>query len=252
MQTRLLALFLGLTVPFCWGADESPGFLRAKDARIVDGQGREVLLRGMGLGGWMLQEGYMLGLQKEGTQHSIRSRITDLIGQEDCDRFYQLWLQNHMTRADVDLLARCGFNSIRLPMHYNLFTLPSEQEPIPGQNTWLETGFGLVDNLLRPLLVGKDTGLPDYLVLLSTLGGMALFGLTGFVIGPVVAALFIAVGLVRGMFDGYGIPQNWLVDPKGNWIATQIGFDAAETDWVNSMLKRLDGAKQGKAPAGTE
>ena len=52
--------------------------------------------------------------------------------------------------------------------------------------------IGLVDNLLRPILVGKDTKLPDYLVLLSTLGGMALFGLNGFVIGPVIAALFIA------------------------------------------------------------
>lgn len=52
--------------------------------------------------------------------------------------------------------------------------------------------IGLVDNLLRPLLVGKDTKMPDYLVLLSTIGGMALFGLNGFVIGPLIAALFIA------------------------------------------------------------
>lgn len=52
--------------------------------------------------------------------------------------------------------------------------------------------IGLVDNILRPILVGKDTKLPDYIVLISTLGGMALFGLNGFVIGPVVAALFIA------------------------------------------------------------
>jgi len=52
--------------------------------------------------------------------------------------------------------------------------------------------IGLVDNLLRPLLVGKDTKMPDYVVLISTLGGMSLFGLTGFVIGPMVAALFMA------------------------------------------------------------
>jgi len=52
--------------------------------------------------------------------------------------------------------------------------------------------IGLVDNVLRPVLVGKDTKMPDYIVLLSTIGGMALFGLNGFVIGPVVAALFIA------------------------------------------------------------
>jgi predicted PurR-regulated permease PerM len=52
--------------------------------------------------------------------------------------------------------------------------------------------IGLVDNILRPLLVGKDTKMPDYLVLMSTLGGMALFGLNGFVIGPLIAALFMA------------------------------------------------------------
>lgn len=52
--------------------------------------------------------------------------------------------------------------------------------------------IGLVDNVLRPLLVGKDTQMPDYIVLMSTVGGMALFGANGFVIGPVVAALFMA------------------------------------------------------------
>jgi len=52
--------------------------------------------------------------------------------------------------------------------------------------------IGLIDNLLRPLLVGKDTKLPDYVVLISTLGGLAVFGLNGFVIGPLLAALFIA------------------------------------------------------------
>ena len=51
---------------------------------------------------------------------------------------------------------------------------------------------GLVDNILRPLLVGKDTKMPDYLILISTLGGMEIYGINGFVIGPLVAALFIA------------------------------------------------------------
>lgn len=52
--------------------------------------------------------------------------------------------------------------------------------------------IGLVDNVLRPILVGKDTRMPDYLILISTLGGMAVFGLNGFVIGPMVAALFMS------------------------------------------------------------
>ena len=52
--------------------------------------------------------------------------------------------------------------------------------------------IGLVDNILRPLLVGKDTKIPDYIILISTLGGLSVFGLNGFVIGPLFAALFIA------------------------------------------------------------
>lgn len=58
--------------------------------------------------------------------------------------------------------------------------------------------IGMVDNVLRPVLVGKDTKLPDYVVLITTLGGMSLVGLNGFVIGPLIAALFVATW---GLFD---------------------------------------------------
>ncbi|HEX6996203.1 MAG TPA: AI-2E family transporter [Gammaproteobacteria bacterium] len=52
--------------------------------------------------------------------------------------------------------------------------------------------IGLVDNLLRPILVGRDTRMPDYLILLSTLGGLTAFGLAGIVIGPIIAAFFLS------------------------------------------------------------
>ena len=51
----------------------------------------------------------------------------------------------------------------------------------------------MVDNVLRPILVGKDTRMPDYVVLISTIGGLTVFGISGFIIGPVIAAMFIAV-----------------------------------------------------------
>ena len=57
--------------------------------------------------------------------------------------------------------------------------------------------IGLVDNVLRPILVGRDTKMPDYLILLSTLGGLGLIGISGFVLGPVIAAFFLAIW---GMF----------------------------------------------------
>jgi predicted PurR-regulated permease PerM len=60
-----------------------------------------------------------------------------------------------------------------------------------GLVAWGAVVIGLVDNVLRPVLVGKDTRMPDYLVLIATLGGIVVFGLNGFVIGPVIAAVFL-------------------------------------------------------------
>jgi hypothetical protein len=124
------------------------GYLRADGQFIVNEQGEKVLLRGMGLGGWMLQEGYMLKLGNLGQQHVIRTKIEELIGAEATQEFYRAWLANHTTKADIDAMAKWGFNSVRLPMHFNLYTLPIEQEPVQGQNTWLEQGFAMTDQLV--------------------------------------------------------------------------------------------------------
>jgi len=125
-------------------------FLRADGQRIVDESGNPVLLRGMGLGGWMLQEGYMLQLGQlgSGQQYRIRAAIADLIGEERTAEFYRAWLDNHTRKADIDMMARWGMNSVRLPMHYNLLTLPAEKEPVAGKDTWLEDGFRRIDALL--------------------------------------------------------------------------------------------------------
>jgi aryl-phospho-beta-D-glucosidase BglC (GH1 family) len=125
------------------------GFLKTNGKAIVNEKGGNVVLKGIGLGGWMLQEPYMLQLSKvAGTQTEIKFKIADLIGEANCERFYSNYLNNMITKRDIDSLKVWGFNSIRLPMHYNLFTLPIEKEPVAGQNTWLKTGFELTDKLL--------------------------------------------------------------------------------------------------------
>jgi aryl-phospho-beta-D-glucosidase BglC (GH1 family) len=126
------------------------GFLKADGKAIVNEKGGNVLLKGIGLGGWMLQEPYMLQLSKVAVnQTEIKSKIADLIGETNCEKFYSSYLNNMITKRDIDSLKIWGFNSIRLPMHYNLFTLPIEKEPVAGQNTWLKTGFELTDKLLE-------------------------------------------------------------------------------------------------------
>ena len=124
------------------------GFLKADGKKIVNAKGQNVLLRGEGLGGWMLQEGYMLGINKDAQQNKIRSRIEDLMGPKETEEFYDAWLHNFIQKTDIDSMHAWGFNSVRLPMHYNLFTLPVDKEPVTGQNTWLDKGFALTDSLL--------------------------------------------------------------------------------------------------------
>lgn len=58
--------------------------------------------------------------------------------------------------------------------------------------------IGLADNVLRPILVGRDTQMPDFLVLTTTLGGLSIFGLSGVVIGPLIGALFLTVWQMFG------------------------------------------------------
>lgn len=127
----------------------SQGFLKANGRLIVDGKGNKVILRGMGLGGWMLQEGYMFKLGNLGRQYIIRQHIEDVAGAAYTAKFYDKWLTNHTRKIDVDSMAAWGFNSIRLPMHYNLYTLPVDKEPVAGKNTWVEKGFAMTDSLVK-------------------------------------------------------------------------------------------------------
>ncbi len=71
---------------------------------------------------------------------------------------------------------------------------------------WGVLVIGLVDNLLRPLLVGRDTRMPDVVIMLTTLGGMTVFGLNGFVLGPAIAAMFIAVWHLNALERSAAVP----------------------------------------------
>src|SRR6478736_2224099 len=126
------------------------GFLRVSGKQIVNAQGENVQLKGFGLGNWMLQEPYMMDVNGIATtQTALKAKIAELVGTANMQTFYTAWLTNYMREADVVALANAGFNSIRLPMHFELFTLPVGQEPVAGQNTWVETGFNLVNDLAR-------------------------------------------------------------------------------------------------------
>jgi predicted PurR-regulated permease PerM len=93
--------------------------------------------------------------------------------------------------AILSLLPAVGAPAVWLPVAIYLFAMGHTWQAI-ALSVFGALVIGSADNILRPMLVGKDTKLPDYLVLISTLGGLAVFGANGFVIGPVIAALFVA------------------------------------------------------------
>jgi predicted PurR-regulated permease PerM len=93
--------------------------------------------------------------------------------------------------AILSLLPAVGAALVWLPVAIYFFVTGSIWQGV-ALCAWGVIVIGLIDNLLRPVLVGRDTGLPDYLVLITTIGGIAVFGINGFVLGPVIAAMFIA------------------------------------------------------------
>ena len=116
---------------------------------LKDDNSNNVILRGINLGGWMLQEPYLFQFTGAAdSQHEFKEKLVEFIGQENTDNFYNAWYENFITQGDIDSLASHGYNSIRLPMHYDLFTLPIQDEPVSGENTWIDLGFSMVDNLL--------------------------------------------------------------------------------------------------------
>ena len=79
------------------------GFLHRGHQKIVDGKGQNIVLRGLGLGGWMVQEGYMLKTGNfAGPQYKIKEKILATIGAEATEKFYQTYKDNGITKKDID------------------------------------------------------------------------------------------------------------------------------------------------------
>ena len=94
--------------------------------------------------------------------------------------------------AFLSLLPAIGAALVWLPVAIWFFVTGSIWQGI-ALAAWGMLVIGLVDNLLRPMLVGRATLMPDYVLMITTLGGMVVFGVNGFVLGPMIAAMFFAV-----------------------------------------------------------
>ena len=121
------------------------GFLKINGRRMVNEAGEEVILAGVGLGNWLLQEGYMwkCGGPHFDRTHRIAQTIRLLTGTAYSEKFLERFHDLYITRRDVEMIAASGFNSIRIPFNHSVL-LADE----PGI-VFLESGFNLIDRILE-------------------------------------------------------------------------------------------------------
>lgn len=132
------ALLLCFLLPLAAVLNAQRGFVHASGEQLVDPSGKPLMLRGINLGNWFEPEGYMFHFDN-GPQspREIEDLTKELIGPEQSDKFWRNWRDAYITQGDVDRLAKMGFNSVRVPMHWKFFDSDDAE------------GFRLVDRLVQ-------------------------------------------------------------------------------------------------------
>lgn len=119
-------------------------FLHTRGQDIVNENGDKVMLRGVGLGNWLLPEGYMWKFGNEADRpRRIEKIVSDLIGPENAKQFWTKFRKNYIAEADIKRIAQLGYNSVRPALNSRLFV--TDGEPMG----YSEEGFALLDNLIR-------------------------------------------------------------------------------------------------------
>ena len=107
-------------------------FVRTRGKEIVTPDGRPLLLKGIGLGNWLLPEGYMFKFKTTNSPRLIETAINQLVGEDEARKFWQTYRDNYITRDDIHFLKQAGFNSIRVPFSYRLFLSDGAKLEEPG------------------------------------------------------------------------------------------------------------------------
>lgn len=140
-HTHIIGSMLFWCVALLSAPASGQDFYRTEGTRIVAPNGMPEMKRGIGLGGWLVPEGYMLHTPGHWGPTRINTAIVDLIGENDAREFWALYRRHHVAEADVELIAEWGFDHVRLPLHYNLLYDEANQ-------SFLEEGFATIDSLL--------------------------------------------------------------------------------------------------------
>lgn len=127
------------------GGHEVTGFLKAKGKKLINGEGQEILLRGVGFGSWMLPEGYMWLFPDQGDRpRRIEQMVKDLIGEEKAQQFWEIYYSRYTSESDIRQIAADGYNSVRVPILARFLIEDSDGEVVRYNQAHLK----ILDNVI--------------------------------------------------------------------------------------------------------
>ena len=132
-------------------AENAPaGFIHTRGRALVDDAGTPFHVRGIGLGNWLMPEGYMFRFKTAKSPRAIAALIETLVGPEDAARFWALFRDRYVSKDDIALIRRAGLNTVRVPLHYGLFL--GQHDPLGADAdqpvTFEGPGWALLDRLI--------------------------------------------------------------------------------------------------------
>jgi endoglucanase len=136
-----LVLLAALLAPLS-GPASADGFVRADGTRFVNPDGSTFPVKGISLGNWLMQEGYMFRFGRAKSPRQIEALVERLVGPEEAAAFWAAFRDGYVTKADVDFIAAAGFTTIRVPLHFKLFVDPADPARFDGP------GWALVERLV--------------------------------------------------------------------------------------------------------
>ncbi|MDB5651750.1 MAG: glycosyl hydrolase, family 5 [Hyphomicrobiales bacterium] len=137
-----LSVIAGVVLAVLPGRGGATAFVHARGTQILAPDGSPLRVRGIGLGNWLVPEGYLFGFENATSPRQIAQVFREIAGPEAANAFWRGWRTAFVGDADLAWLARSGFNVVRIPFDYRLWT-PEDQ---PG--LWTDEGFAVLDPIV--------------------------------------------------------------------------------------------------------
>lgn len=118
-------------------------FVTTKGKQFFTPDGKQLKLKGINLGNWLLPEGYMFKFKTASSPRLIHTVINQLVGEDEGRRFWKNFRDNYITAEDIRFIKQSGFNSIRVPFNYRLFVSADDPHKLEGE------GYELLERVVR-------------------------------------------------------------------------------------------------------